>query len=111
MRSNRNCNAQLSQVHYRGIDANPPLDLYCYRFESKAALKRIEKHGKAHRKWKQAVLEKASRKNSLSAFRKLTAKVDGRRVIVPDPPLIMRLDDDVAAAESDTVNQFLARYR
>jgi uncharacterized protein (DUF2252 family) len=88
-----------------------PLDLHYYRFESEAALKRIEKHGKVHRKWKQEVLEKATRKNSLRAFNKLTAVVDGRRMIVPDPPLIVRVDDEVAAAESGAVGEFLAGYR
>lgn len=88
-----------------------PLDLHYYRFESEAALKRIEKHGKAHRKWKRDVLEKATRKNSMSAFKKLTAMVDGRRMIVPDPPLIMRVDDEISAAESGAVGEFFARYR
>jgi uncharacterized protein (DUF2252 family) len=88
-----------------------PLDLHYYRFESQAALERIEKHGKTHRKWKQKVIEKATRKNSLRAFKKLTAMVDGRRVIVPDPPLIVRIEDDIAAAESDAASQFLASYR
>ena len=88
-----------------------PLDLHYYRFESETALKRIEKHGKAHRKWKEEVLEKATRKNSLRAFEKLTAVVDGRRMIVPDPPLIVRVDDEIAAAESGAVEAFLNRYR
>ena len=88
-----------------------PLDLYYYRFESEAALKRIEKHGKGHRKWKQEILEKATRKNSLRAFNKLTSVVNGRRMIVPDPPLIVRVDDEILAAESGAVGEFLARYR
>ena len=103
MRSYRQCIIEASKLS--------PLDLHYYRFESQAALKRIEKHGKAHRKWKQTVIKKATRKNSLRAFKKLTAMVDGRRVIVPDPPLIVRIEDDIAAAESDTARQFLARYR
>ena len=88
-----------------------PLDLYYYRFESEAALERIEKHGKGHRKWKQEVLEKATRRNSLRAFDKLTKVVDGQRRIVPDPPLIVRVDDEIAAAETDAAAEFLARYR
>ena len=88
-----------------------PLDLHYYRFESQAALEGIEKHGKKHRKWKEKVLAKATRKNSLSAFDKLTDVVDGRRVIVPDPPLIVRVDDEIAAAESGAAGAFLDRYR
>ena len=88
-----------------------PLDLHYYRFESEAVLKRIEKHGKAHRKWKEEVLEKATKKNSLSAFNKLTKVVGGRRMIVSDPPLIVRVDNEIAAAESGAISEFLARYR
>jgi uncharacterized protein (DUF2252 family) len=88
-----------------------PLDLHYYRFESAAALKRIEKHGKAHRKWKEEVLEKATKKNSLRAFKKLTAVVDGRRLIVPDPPLVVRVDEEIAAAEAGAIEEFLNRYR
>ena len=88
-----------------------PLDLYYYRFESEAALQDIEGYGKKHRKWKKEVLSKAARKNSLRAFDKLTDVIDGRRVIVPDPPLIVRLDDELAAAESDALAAFFEAYR
>jgi uncharacterized protein (DUF2252 family) len=91
-----------------GLD---PLALYYYRFESEAALERIKGHGKKHRKWKQEVLNKATRKNSLRALNKLTKVVDGRRVIVPDPPLIVRVDDHPAAGESGGVSAFFERYR
>ena len=95
------------------VDASglSPLDLHYYRFDSQSALERIEKHGKQHRKWKEEVLAKATRKNSLSAFEKLTDVVDGQRIIVPDPPLIVRVDDEIAAAESGAVGEFLGRYR
>ncbi|MEE4143967.1 MAG: DUF2252 domain-containing protein [Halieaceae bacterium] len=88
-----------------------PLDLHYYRFNSRTALERIEKHGGSHRKWKEDVLAKASRNNSLRAFDKLTDIVDGRRVIVPDPPLIVRFDGMNTAGESDAVGRFLDRYR
>lgn len=88
-----------------------PLDLHYYRFRSHAALERIEKHGKSHRKWKEEVLAKATRNNSLRAFEKLTDVVDGRRIIVADPPLIVPFDGMIAADESDAVRRFLDRYR
>jgi uncharacterized protein (DUF2252 family) len=88
-----------------------PLDLHYYRFGSENALARLEQHGRKHRKWKQEVLAKATRKNSLRAFEELTGVVDGRRIIVPDPPLIVRVDDVLAAAESSAVSGFLDRYR
>ena len=88
-----------------------PLDLYYYRFESEAALSDIEQHGKKHKKWKKEVLSKAARKNSLRALNKLTEVVEGRRVIVPDPPLIVRVDEELAAAESGEVSAFFDSYR
>jgi uncharacterized protein (DUF2252 family) len=88
-----------------------PLDLYYYRFDAQAALERVEKYGKEHRKWKEGVLEKATRRNSLVAFDKLTKLVDGRRMIVPDPPLILRIDDDIAGAGLTALNQCLDGYR
>lgn len=88
-----------------------PLDLYYYRFDSEAALQDIEGHGKKHRQWKEEVLRKATRKNSLRAFDKLTDVVNGRRVIVPEPPLIVRIDDELAAAESGALSAFFEAYR
>jgi uncharacterized protein (DUF2252 family) len=88
-----------------------PLDLHYYRFDSHAALERIGKYGKDHRKWKEAVLAKATRRNSLLALKKLTRVVDGRRMIVPDPPLIVRVDDEIAAAGASAVTGFLNDYR
>ena len=48
---------------------------------------------KAQRKRTSATVAKAKTRDSLQAFEKLTAMVDGRRQIMPDPPLIERLDD------------------
>lgn len=88
-----------------------PLDLHYYRLESQGALDRLAKHGKGHRKWKEAVLAKAARRNSLLAFEKLTTVRKGRRMIVPDPPLIVRIDDDIAAAGKRSVTACLEDYR
>ena len=91
--------------------ARNPLDLHYYRFESEGALERIGRHGKRHRKWKEAVLAKATRRNSLLALEKLTKVVKGRRMIVPDPPLIVRVDDEIAAAGARAVAECLDGYR
>jgi len=88
-----------------------PLDLHYYRFDSHAALERIERHGKEHRKWKEAVLAKATRRNSLLALEKLTKVVDGQRMIVPDPPLIVRVDDEITRAGAGAVTEFLDDFR
>jgi uncharacterized protein (DUF2252 family) len=91
--------------------ARNPLDLHYYRFEAQGALERIGKHGKRHRKWKEAVLVKAARRNSLLALEKLTKVVKGRRRIVPDPPLIVRVDDKIASARGRAVTECLDGYR
>ena len=88
-----------------------PLDLHYYRIESTAVLKAIEKHGKKHRKWKKDILDKAGRKNSLRALKKLTGVVDGRRAIIPDPPLIVRIDDYLDSLPQGEVAAFIDRYR
>jgi uncharacterized protein (DUF2252 family) len=88
-----------------------PLDVHYYRFESQGALERIARHGKEHRKWKEAVLAKAARRNSLLALEKLTKVVKGRRMIVPDPPLIVRVDEEIAAAGARAVTACLDGYR
>ena len=85
-----------------------PLTLFYYRFDSAAVLKRIERHGKRHGAWKKSVVEKAARKTSLRAFRKLTDVVDGRRVIVLDPPRIVGIEKD---ARGDNAERFFAAYR
>jgi uncharacterized protein (DUF2252 family) len=104
MRSYRRFIAEASELN--------PLDLYYYRFDSKAALEHIEKrHGRKHRKWSEEIVSKASRKNSLRALNKLTEVVDGRRVIVPDPPLVVRIDEHLSAHALEEASAFFERYR
>jgi uncharacterized protein (DUF2252 family) len=115
--SNKKCRAATRSAvrNYREFIAEAselsPLDLYYYRFESEAALQRIERHSKKHRQWKQEILSKATRKNSLRALKKLTDIVDGRRVIVADPPLIDRVDERLEADGSGEVSAFFEMYR
>ena len=91
--------------------ARNPLDLHYYRFESRGALERIGTHGKSHRKWKEAVLAEATRRNSMLALEKLTKVVKGRRRIVPDPPLIVRVDSKIARGGARAVTECLDSYR
>ena len=88
-----------------------PLDLHYYRFDAEGALERIGRHGRSHRKWKEAVLAKATRRTSLLALEKLTRVVKGQRRIVPDPPLIVRVDDDLKKAGAGSVTECLNNYR
>ncbi len=67
--------------------------------DNQKQLRRVEKASK-----------KASGKNSLRALDKLTAVVDGRRVIVADPPLITRVDERFADQQLPLVVEFFDRY-
>ncbi len=71
----------------------------------------------------EAVFSKARRKDGLRAFESLTAMVDGRRVIVDDPPAIahvavdlpqeaiQRFFTDYRATLAENRREFLERYR
>ncbi len=84
-----------------------PLDLRYHRIDVASLLAEDEKLRKRSRK----ALEKATRKDSVRALRKLTEVVDGRRRIVARPPLIVpfgeHLGDD---AELEQVRGFFERY-
>lgn len=88
-----------------------PLDLFYYRFRAEVAMKRIARHGRNHRRWKETVLAKAARKCSMRALKELTTVVDGRRVIVPDPPRTIRIDDQLADRGIREITQFFEAYK
>ncbi len=92
--------AELSQlgplaVYYRRVEFDQIKEMV----DNRKQMKRVEKASR-----------KASGKNSLRALDKLTALVDGRRVIVPDPPLITRVDERFADQELPRVIEFFDRY-
>lgn len=88
-----------------------PLDLFYYRFRADNALARIAEHGGKHRRWKESILAKAARKNSMRALNDLTAIVDGHRVILPKPPCTMRIDEELAGRHRDEISQFFDSYK
>ena len=88
-----------------------PLDLYYYRFGAEAIIERIRKDGKKRRQRVEKILKKAARKNSLRALRKYTDIVNGRRVIVPDPPLVVPVEEDLAVGAPDGISALFERYR
>jgi uncharacterized protein (DUF2252 family) len=65
---------------------------------------------KKERKAADKVLTKARSKNSLKAFRKLTDIKDGRRVIVPDPPVVTRVDELLEPEELPNLRRFFDAY-
>lgn len=88
-----------------------PLDLFYYRFRSDDALEQISQRGGSHRRWKEDVLAKAARKNSMRALKELTAVVDGRRIIVPDPPRTVRIEADLADRRLEEITRFFESYK
>jgi uncharacterized protein (DUF2252 family) len=87
-----------------------PLDLYYYRFGAGALVKRIRRYGKRQSQKAQKTLKKAARKNSLRALHKYTDIVGGRRVIVPDPPLVVPGEEHLAIGAPNGISALFERY-
>ena len=90
------------------VAAMDPLTLHYFRIEVDELDAQL-KDGK-RKKELGKVTKKASKKNSLRALRKLTDIVDGRRVIVADPPLIVPLRG-TDAVTMDEIAVFFEDYR
>jgi hypothetical protein len=87
-----------------------PLELFFTRFEFDRLLSTIKDENAAVKKGSDKIRAKAARKNSLGALSKLTDIVDGRRVIVPRPPLIVRLDEDGRRDATDRIDVLWNEY-
>lgn len=72
-------------------------------------VKRMIGRGKQRNRVERAS-SKAAGKNHLRALDKLTDVVDGRRIIVPDPPLVMRVDERTAPGQIPMILDFYNRY-
>ena len=88
-----------------------PLDVHYWRLEldtireltqDKASKKARKRFAKMHRK--------ATAKDSVRALNKLTDVVDGRRVIVSDPPLIQRVNELFEPDDVAELMEFFERY-
>lgn len=91
--------------------ASTPLDLHYMQLNAEDLRERVRPHQtKKERKTSSKVLTKAQSKNSLKAFRKLTDIVDGRRVIVPDPPVVTRVDELLESDELPNLRRFFDAY-
>ena len=84
-----------------------PLAVHYRRLEVDRVIEVISNHKQRVRVEK--LSRKASGKNHLRALDKLTTVIDGRRVIVPDPPLITRVDEQLAD-QIPLVIEFFDRY-
>jgi len=110
--------AVLATVHgYRDtmadVSQSAPLDVHYARVELDRVRALYEQAGKLDKKSRKRfdkVAKKSSSKNSMRALRKLTDIVDGRRVIVPDPPLITPIGDIREGVEAAHLAEFFDRY-
>jgi uncharacterized protein (DUF2252 family) len=89
--------AQLGNLDlwYARLDEHDVFELFGDRMPA-GAMKRFQKS-----------LTKARSKDSMRALAKLTAEVDGRRRIVSDPPLLVRVGDLFPGAEADKMTDVL----
>ena len=86
-----------------------PLDVHYWRLELDQLQLLVEGDKKA-RKRLDKVSRKATSKDSVRALNKLTDIVGGRRVIVADPPLIERIDENIDPDEVARISTFFERY-
>jgi uncharacterized protein (DUF2252 family) len=88
-----------------------PLDVWYSRVEL-GDLVELEREvsGKDLDKRMRKIERKAARKDRLGALAKLTEVVDGRRVIVADPPMIVRLAPEQLRGELDRIAEFFEEY-
>ena len=82
-------------MHYRRLELG----------EVKELISNVRARGQVERASRKAV-----RKNHLRAFDKLTSVVDGRRVIVPDPPLVNRIDELLEGGQIPAIIKFFDLY-
>jgi uncharacterized protein (DUF2252 family) len=112
-KSNRRIVRASTAAYRRAIaraSAKDPLEVFYYKLDFDQLTDELGRSTK-DRKRIDKTRKKAARKNSLGAFAKLTDIVDGRRVIVSNPPLIVALTDDERDSEMSLVEAFFDDYR
>jgi uncharacterized protein (DUF2252 family) len=87
------------------------LEVWYTRFEVEALIPQLRSQlGGKMRKRLDKVVAKALTRDHMHAFARLSEEVDGERRIVSEPPLIVRLDDFLDAAERDRIRTDLERF-
>ncbi len=87
-----------------------PLDVFYYRIVVEDLAKTLTT-AKSDRRRLAKTRKKSAKKNSLGALGKLTDIVDGRRVIVSNPPLIEAMTDEQRREEMTQIEGFFDDYR
>ena len=106
----RHCVHQYRMTMSQAVELSP-LDLHYLMLDMEEIAERVhDSSTKKDRKRVGKVMRKARSKDSLRALKKLTDIVDGRRVIVPDPPRVTRVDELLEPDELPSLRQFFAAY-
>jgi uncharacterized protein (DUF2252 family) len=84
-----------------------PLDIHYFRIEVESLFENADEKAQTRSR---KMIDKATRKDSVRALKKLTDIVDGERRIVANPPLIMRTDELLEGEERERVVEFFRSY-
>ncbi len=112
-KTNRKMARAATSAYRRAIEtaaAMNPLDLFYYRLDVEE-LSTTLTTAKSDRRRLAKKRKKSAKKNSLGALGKLTDVVDGRRVIVSNPPLIVAMTDAQRREEMTQIEGFFDDYR
>jgi uncharacterized protein (DUF2252 family) len=95
-KDNRKLARLVSKVYREAMDLfskAPVLDVWYYHVEAEKILTLFDRYSKKGAKSTKKMLKKARTKTRQATLDKLTEVVDGRRQIINDPPLLIRLSD------------------
>ncbi len=100
----------------RGFAQQSLLDVWYAHMDIEQTFGQLRSQIKAKKlKVGQAMLAKAHTRDSMQALGKLTTVVDGRRVIIADPPMIVPVEDVFSDMQADALykelNAVLGKYR
>lgn len=81
------------------------MDVWYYHIEVETVLDVFDKYSKQGAESAKKMVKKARRKTHAQTMEKLTEYVDGRRQIINDPPLLVRLSDLLTDEQKDQVTK------
>ncbi|MCJ7657559.1 MAG: DUF2252 domain-containing protein [Anaerolineales bacterium] len=84
---------------------NRIMDVWYYHIEVETVLDVFDKYSKQGAESAKKMVKKARRKTHAQTMEKLTEYVDGRRQIINDPPLLVRLSDLLTDEQKDQVTK------
>ena len=89
----------------RHLAEMPTLDVWYYHVEADQVLEVLEQSSKKAKKSARKMVKKARRRTQVQTLEKLTEVVDGRRRILNDPPLLVRLSEMVSEEERAQITE------